>query len=126
MTAQFGPVALLPMARKLRVEYPGAIHHVMTRGDRREPIFRDDEDRRRFLATLGEAREKAGWQVHALGLMLSHFHLVVGTPLGGLVAGMKWFAGTMDRATSADRQGSASMVTHWLRRGKDRTANCRD
>src|SRR6516164_2416445 len=41
------------MARKLRVEYPGAIYHVMNRGDRREPIFQDDENRQRFLATQG-------------------------------------------------------------------------
>ncbi len=53
------------MARKLRVEYPGAIYHVMNRGDRREPIFRDDQDRQRFIATLGEACGKTGWQVHA-------------------------------------------------------------
>jgi len=38
------------MPRKLRVEYPGAIYHVMIRGDQREDIFRDDEDRTRFLA----------------------------------------------------------------------------
>ena len=44
------------MPRKLRVEYPGAIYHVMNRGDRREPIFEDDEDRGCFLATLGEKR----------------------------------------------------------------------
>ena len=43
------------MARKLRVEYPGAIYHVMSRGDRREPIFQDDADRERFLETLGKA-----------------------------------------------------------------------
>jgi len=42
------------MARKLRVEYPGAIYHVMNRGDRREPIFRDEADRKRFVETLGE------------------------------------------------------------------------
>ena len=42
------------MARKLRVEYPGAIYHVLNRGDRREPIFKDDEDRRRFLVALGD------------------------------------------------------------------------
>jgi len=42
------------MARKLRVEYPGAIYHVMNRGDRREPIFKDDADRQRFVETLGE------------------------------------------------------------------------
>ena len=53
------------MARKLRVEYPGAIYHLMNRGDRRESIFKDDEDRQRFLGTLGEACVKTGWQVHA-------------------------------------------------------------
>ena len=79
---------------KLRVEYPGAIYHVMNRGDRREPIFRDDDDRRRFLGTLGEACAKTGWQVHALCLMSNHFHLVVETPKANLVAGMKWFLGT--------------------------------
>ena len=82
------------MARKLRVEYPGAIYHVMNRGDRREPIFRDDEDRQRFLETLGEACAKTGWQVHALCLMPNHFHLVVETPQPNLVAGMKWLLGT--------------------------------
>jgi hypothetical protein len=39
------------MARKLRVEYPGAIYHVLNRGDRREPIFRDNADRQRFVET---------------------------------------------------------------------------
>jgi REP element-mobilizing transposase RayT len=82
------------MARKLRVEYPGAVYHLMNRGDRREPIFRDDEDRERFLCTLGEACGKTGWEVHALCLMPNHFHLVVETPRGNLVAGMKWLLGT--------------------------------
>src|ERR1043166_5772249 len=81
------------MPRKLRVEYPGAIYHVMNRGDRREPVFRDDEDRERFLETLGEACLKTGWKVHAYCLMLNHFHLVIETPQGNLVAGMKWFLG---------------------------------
>ena len=40
------------MARKLRVEYPGAVYRVMNRGDRREPIFRDHADRQRFVETL--------------------------------------------------------------------------
>jgi len=51
------------MARKLRVQYPGAIYHVLNRGDHRELIFRDDLDRQRFLDTLGEACVKTGWQV---------------------------------------------------------------
>jgi putative transposase len=53
------------MARKLRVQYPGAIYHVMNRGDRREPIFQAKADRRRSLETLAEASAKTGWQVHA-------------------------------------------------------------
>jgi REP element-mobilizing transposase RayT len=82
------------MARKLRVEYPGAVYHVMNRGDRREAIFRDDKDREMFMSTLGEVCGKTGWEVHALCLMGNHFHLVVETPRGNLVAGMKWFLGT--------------------------------
>ena len=82
------------MLRKLRVEYAGAIYHVMSRGDRREDIFKDDQDRERFLAKLGEACAKTGWEVQALCLMPNHFHLVVETPQGNLVAGMKWFLGT--------------------------------
>jgi REP element-mobilizing transposase RayT len=81
------------MARKLRVEYPGAIYHVMNRGDRREPIFQDDADRKRFVVTLGEACIKTDWQVHAYCLMNNHFHLVIETPQANLVAGMKWFLG---------------------------------
>src|SRR5450759_5479141 len=67
---------------------------VMNRGDRREPIFKDDGDRQRLVETLGEACTKTGWQVHAYVLMPNHFHLVVETPQPNLVAGMKWFLGT--------------------------------
>ena len=82
------------MPRQLRIQYEGAIYHLMNRGDRREPIFKDDADRKRFLETLGEACAKTEWQVHAYCLMGKHFHLVVETPQGNLVAGMKWFLGT--------------------------------
>ncbi len=82
------------MARKLRVQYSGALYHVMNRGDRGEPIFRDDDDRRRFLQTLAEACTKTDWQIHAWCLMKNHFHLVVETPQANLVVGMKWFLGT--------------------------------
>jgi len=79
------------MARKVRVQYPGAIYHIMNRGDRRESIFEDDEDRRLFLATLGEACAKTQWQMHAFCLMSNHFHFVMETPQPTLVDGMKWF-----------------------------------
>jgi REP element-mobilizing transposase RayT len=82
------------MARKLRLQYPGAIYHLMSRGDRREPVFLDDADRPLFLCTLAEACAKTDWQVHAYCLMNNHFHLVVETPKANLVAGMKWLLGT--------------------------------
>ena len=46
------------MAPKLRVQYPGAVYHVMSRGDRREDIFLNDVDRQDFLKTLAEASDK--------------------------------------------------------------------
>jgi putative transposase len=58
------------MARKLRVQYPGAIYHVMNRWDRREAIFNGDGDRLLLLSTLGEACQKTDWQVHAWRLLL--------------------------------------------------------
>jgi putative transposase len=82
------------MGRKLRVEYSGAIYHVMNRGDRREPIFRDDADRQCFLKSLAEACQKTGWRVLAYCLMHNHFHLVIETPQPNLVAGMKWLLST--------------------------------
>ena len=82
------------MPRKLRVEYEGAIYHIINRGDRREPIFLNDEDRESFLETLGQACTKTDWQVHAYCLMGNHFHLVVETPRSNLVAGMQWLLGT--------------------------------
>src|SRR6266498_6110949 len=82
------------MPRKLRLEYPGAIYHVMNRGDRREDIFLDDADRCRFVETLGEACGKTDWQVHAYCLMRNHFHMVLETPRTNLVAGMQWFLST--------------------------------
>src|SRR3954465_8470679 len=82
------------MARKLRVQYPGAVYHVMSRGNHRQRIVRNVADRQLFLKTLGEASQKAGFQVHAFCLMTNHFHLVLETPQGNLVAGMKWFLST--------------------------------
>src|ERR1043165_6318864 len=85
------------MARKLRIQYPGAIYHVMNRGDHQERIFVDDPDREQFLATLEEACQKTDWQVHSLCLMSNHFHLVLETLTPNLVEGMKWFLGVYTR-----------------------------
>lgn len=68
------------MPRKLRVGYPGAVYHVMSRGDQREDIFLGDVDRHEFIKTLAEACQKTDWQIHAFCLVGNHYHLVLETP----------------------------------------------
>jgi hypothetical protein len=69
----------------MRIEYPGAIYHVMSRGNQRAAIFVDDSDCHDFLKTLSEVCAKTRFLVHAYCLMKNHFHLVVETPEGNLV-----------------------------------------
>ena len=68
------------MPRQVRIEYPDAIYHVMARGNRRERIVIDDEDRKHFEASLEEVVVKMGWQLYAWVLMGNHYHLVFKTP----------------------------------------------
>jgi putative transposase len=82
------------MARKPRLEYAGAVYHVMDRGDRSEDIFHDHEDRRRFLLALGQACGRTGWRVHAFVLMRNHYHLLLETPEPNLCRGMHWLQTT--------------------------------
>ena len=58
------------MPRQFPVQFPGALYHVMARGDRREAIFRNDDGRRMFLAALGQAGGRTGWLCHAYVLMV--------------------------------------------------------
>ena len=69
------------MPRQIRIEYEGALYHLLNRG---EAIFRDDVDRRNFLAMLGRTCARTGWQVHACCFMSNHFHLVVATARANL------------------------------------------
>ncbi len=77
----------------------------MNRGDHREPIFHDAADREQFLATLGETCHKAVWDVHAYCFMPNHFHLVIETPQGSLVAGMQWLLGTYTGPVQSPAEG---------------------
>jgi len=86
------------MPRPLRIEYPEARYHLMSRGDRREDIFTDEKDRESFLALLGKTCAKNGWEVHAYCLMSNHFHAVVETPQPNLSIGMHWLLGTYTQA----------------------------
>jgi REP-associated tyrosine transposase len=78
------------MPRQVRIEYEGSTYHVMCRGDRRERIYEDDNDRQMFLATIAEGVQRTGWLVHAYVLMGNHYHIAIETPEPNLVRGMAW------------------------------------
>jgi putative transposase len=67
------------MARALRIEFPGAVYHVTSRGDRREAIFVDDDDRRRLLAIIKQTMDRFDATVMAYCLMSNHYHFVLQT-----------------------------------------------
>jgi REP element-mobilizing transposase RayT len=81
------------MARPLRIEYPGALYHVTSRGDRQELIFDDDGDRRAFLGVLGEVVSRFRWRCHAYCLMGNHYHPMIETPEANLTKGMRQLNG---------------------------------
>ena len=82
------------MGRSPRIEFPGAIYHVMALGNRRLNIVTDDDDRWMFIRTLGQAATRSNFRVHAWVLMDNHYHLVIETPKANLVAGMQWLQTT--------------------------------
>ena len=89
------------MARPVRLEYAGAVYHIMARGNQGRPICADDADRKMWVATLAEACGRTGWRIHAWVLMGNHFHLLLETPEANLVSGMKWLQGTYTQRYNA-------------------------
>ncbi len=89
------------MGRKPRIEYAGAVYHVMCRGNKQEPVFEDDQDCKMFLDVLGVTCERTGWLIHAYVLMGNHYHLLIETPEANLVSGMRWIQGTYTKRFNA-------------------------
>ena len=84
----------LAMARKLRIQYAGALYHVINRGNYRRDLFVNAGEAQAFVETLKEAAARMGWKVHAYVLMRNHYHLALETPEPNLVAGMHWLQST--------------------------------
>ena len=92
------------MSRVLRIEFEGALYHVSCRGNNGADIFFGDEGREKWLDTLDECCVRSGWVVHAYVLMGNHYHLLLETPEGNLVDGMKWLQGTYTQRINAWRK----------------------
>jgi len=92
------------MPRKPRIDFPGAWHHVMHRGARRAPVFRDDDDCVRFLGTVEDAVHRFGVEVHAYSLMPNHYHLLVRSARGNLSRAMRHLNAVYTQASNRARR----------------------
>ena len=78
------------MARPLRIEYPGAFYHVISRGISREDIFRSERDKEKFLEYLEKISERFSIIIHTYCLMSNHYHLLIETPEPNLSKSIQW------------------------------------
>ena len=81
------------MTRPLRIEYPGAIYHLTSRGNDKKKIFLESKDRNKFLEMLFQVNNRFNWICHAYCLMDNHYHLLIETPDGNLSKGMRQLNG---------------------------------
>lgn len=81
------------MARRPRLKFPGAVYHVMSRGNRKSDIFADDIDRRYFLEALSDTARRYHVRVYAACLMDNHYHALLDTPRGNLSDAMRQLNG---------------------------------
>lgn len=82
------------MPRSLRIERENGVYHLINRGNYRQDLFINEGAHTSFENCLFEACEKSEWVLEGFCVMTNHFHLVVRTPKGNLISGMKWLQGT--------------------------------
>lgn len=97
------------MARPLRIEYEDAVYHLTSRGNGRQDIYIDDEDRQAFLEILGDVVQRFNWICHAYCQMVNHFHLLIETPDANLSGGMRHLNGVYTQRFNR-RHGRAGHV----------------
>ncbi|MCW8935561.1 MAG: transposase [Gammaproteobacteria bacterium] len=96
------------MARPLRIELPGGLYHITSRGDRREDIYLNDADRLEWLRILKMVCHRFNWVCHAWCQMTNHYHIIIETPEGNLSQGMRQLNG---------------VYTQWINRAHDRVGH---
>jgi len=98
------------MARPLRVEYPGAVYHITSRGNARQNTFLGDADRMTFLEILSQAVNRFNWLCHAYCLMGNHYHLLVETVDPTLARGMRHLNGVYTQAFNRHHHCSGHLL----------------
>ena len=91
------------MSRPLRIELAGGLYHVTSRGDRREAIYGDDQDRADWLGVLGDVCSRFNWRCHAWCQMTNHYHIVVETLEANLSKGMRQLNGVYTQGKRGKR-----------------------
>jgi REP element-mobilizing transposase RayT len=82
------------MPRKPRIEYPGAIYHILNRGNYRRSVFSTEGSKKSFEQTLFDACDRYHWILHAHCIMQNHYHAAIETLDANLSAGMQWLQST--------------------------------
>src|SRR3990167_5084236 len=81
------------MARPIRIEYPGALYHITSRGNEQKSIYVNDSDRRYFIALLEQTLKRFNWICYSYCLMDNHYHLLIETVDPTLSKGMRYLNG---------------------------------
>ncbi|MBO6655666.1 MAG: transposase [Pseudomonadales bacterium] len=81
------------MSRPVRIEFPGAVYHVTSKGREGQVVFKDKEDRGVFLNVVENVVDRFGWLIHSYVLMDNHYHMVVECPEANLSKGMRQLNG---------------------------------
>jgi len=97
------------MARQWRIEYPGALYHILSRGNERRSIFIDSEDRISFLEVIEEMTCRFNVDIYAYVLMNNHYHLLLKTNIGNLSKSMQWFGATYTRRFNVKHKRSGHL-----------------
>ena len=97
------------MARQWRIEFPGALYHILSRGNDRRDIFHSDDDRHLFLDLLGDLSERFNIEVYAYVLMGNHYHLLLKTVDANLSWSMQWFGTSFARKFNLNNHTSGHL-----------------
>jgi REP element-mobilizing transposase RayT len=97
------------MGRAWRIEYEGALYHILSRGNEQGDIFYDNTDRWRFLDPIGDLSERLAVDIFAYVLMDNHYHLLLKTRRANLSKAVQWFGTTYTRRFNNRHNGSGHL-----------------